>query len=88
MNGRISVTPRRDLSIVNMIGHNTTPVALLSRFKAIKGLLSRWRGQQGEDIGLKFLEKQGLTLIERNFSCRYGELDLIMKDARRCPGVR
>ena len=28
----------------------------------------------------QYLRKQGLTLVERNFSGRYGEIDLIMKD--------
>lgn len=27
-----------------------------------------------------YLLQQGLTLITRNFSCRYGEIDLIMQD--------
>jgi len=27
-----------------------------------------------------FLEAQGLTTIDRNYSCRFGEVDLIMRD--------
>ncbi|MDT8405879.1 MAG: YraN family protein [Methylococcales bacterium] len=38
------------------------------------------RGQSGEDRALAVLQQQGLKLITRNFSCRLGELDLIMQD--------
>ena len=37
-------------------------------------------GQGGEDEALKFLLRQGLVLQERNFRCKGGEIDLIMKD--------
>ncbi len=42
--------------------------------------MSQTLGQQAESYALKFLERQGLTLIARNFRCRYGEIDLILKD--------
>ena len=35
-------------------------------------------GSQGEKLALKFLKKQGLRLHEKNYHCRYGEIDLIM----------
>jgi len=37
-------------------------------------------GQCAEDSALAFLEQQGLTLVARNFRCRYGEIDLVMRD--------
>ena len=37
-------------------------------------------GRQAEDSALAFLEKKGLRLVERNFLCRGGEIDLIMLD--------
>ena len=37
-------------------------------------------GRWGERRCEKFLKKQGLTLIARNYSCAKGELDLIMSD--------
>ncbi len=40
-------------------------------------------GAIAEDTAIKFLTKQGLHLIERNFRSRYGEIDLIMKDAEK-----
>lgn len=47
----------------------------------IKRLLSRDIGVLYEEIAVKFLKKQGLTLVATNFNCRYGELDIIMADA-------
>lgn len=38
------------------------------------------RGQQGEDAALDHLRMHGLALVERNFLCKGGELDLIMRD--------
>ena len=37
------------------------------------------KGQEVEDTALHFLKRNGLTLLERNFSCRQGEIDLIMR---------
>ena len=37
-------------------------------------------GDAGEDAALAHLQKHGLVLVERNFRCRGGELDLIMRD--------
>lgn len=36
-------------------------------------------GQAGEDLALDYLIKRGLRLVERNFRCRQGEIDLIMR---------
>lgn len=38
-------------------------------------------GQAGEDAALTHLLAAGLTLIERNFQCRWGEIDLILRDS-------
>ncbi len=37
-------------------------------------------GQQAEDAALKYLRAAGLRLIKRNFSCKTGEIDLVMRD--------
>jgi putative endonuclease len=37
-------------------------------------------GRSGEDRALAYLQQQGLTLVARNFLCKVGELDLIMRD--------
>lgn len=36
-------------------------------------------GQRAEQMALEHLESQGLTLIARNFRCRWGEIDLVMR---------
>ena len=38
------------------------------------------RGAAGEDEALAYLLDQGLLLVERNFSCKAGEVDLILSD--------
>ena len=38
------------------------------------------KGPLGEQIALAHLLGAGLSLIERNYSCRLGEIDLIMTD--------
>lgn len=37
-------------------------------------------GVAAEAAACRFLEAQGLKLLERNFRCRNGEIDLIMRD--------
>ena len=37
-------------------------------------------GAEAEDIALRFLLEQGLKLKERNYTCRLGEIDLILLD--------
>jgi len=38
------------------------------------------QGQLGERRALDFLEAQGLTLVEANFRCKGGEIDLVLRD--------
>ena len=40
------------------------------------------RGQHAEDLAAAFLQRQGLKLIERNYRCRFGEIDLIARDGK------
>ena len=40
-------------------------------------------GAWGERLAEKYLKKQGYRILERNFSCRVGEIDLIVAD-RTC----
>ena len=41
---------------------------------------SRTIGKQAEDIAADYLVNRGIKLIERNFYCRSGEIDLIAYD--------
>lgn len=35
------------------------------------------RGAPAEDLAAAFLERQGLKILERNYQCRFGEIDLV-----------
>lgn len=39
-------------------------------------------GQQAEDQACRYLLRQGLRLVKRNYGCKVGEIDLIMCDRR------
>ncbi len=39
------------------------------------------RGSAAEQLALDHLLAQGLTLVARNYRCRMGEIDLVMRDA-------
>ena len=41
---------------------------------------TRTIGSIAEDIACDYLKKQELTLIEKNYLCKQGEIDLIMQD--------
>lgn len=43
-------------------------------------LLTIGRGEQAEQEALRFLQNNGLVLVERNYRCRTGEIDLVMND--------
>jgi len=38
------------------------------------------RGNDAEQRACQYLQEQGLTLFDRNYRCRVGEIDLIMED--------
>jgi putative endonuclease len=42
---------------------------------------STLRGQAAEQQALEYLENRGLRLLDRNFRCHFGEIDLVMRDA-------
>ena len=42
----------------------------------------RKTGSRYEEQAAAFLEKQGLLVIEKNFRCKSGEIDLIARDGR------
>lgn len=37
-------------------------------------------GKLGEDIAVNYLKQKGYKILDRNFECRQGELDIIAKD--------
>lgn len=38
------------------------------------------RGAAAEAVALQFLQKKGLKLVAQNYRCRFGEIDLVMRD--------
>ena len=42
---------------------------------------NRTVGDDAENLAFRYLKQHGLTPVQRNFACRLGELDLIMRDA-------
>jgi len=54
---------------------------LLNRGRIVRDrkLLGRWGEQRSE----RFLKRKGLKVLTRNYSCRAGEIDLIMVDSDR-----
>ncbi|MBU0689019.1 MAG: YraN family protein [Gammaproteobacteria bacterium] len=37
-------------------------------------------GAQAEQTAAQYLQRQGLQLLQSNYRCRFGEIDLILKD--------
>jgi putative endonuclease len=40
----------------------------------------RFLGGFGEDEAVKFLKKNGYRILERNYRCRFGEIDIIARE--------
>jgi putative endonuclease len=39
-------------------------------------------GASAEDEAARYLAGRGMTLLERNYRCRFGEIDLVARDGR------
>ncbi len=37
-------------------------------------------GAQAEQVAAQYLQRHGLTLVQTNYRCRFGEIDLILRD--------
>ena len=46
----------------------------------LKGVAER--GAPGEDLACRHLEAAGFTILERNFRCRSGEVDVVARDGQ------
>ncbi len=47
---------------------------------ARKGDLNKGVGDRGEELAASFLEKHGLQVVERNFRCKGGEVDIVARE--------
>ena len=48
---------------------------------SLSGSSNREKGTHGEDIAVACLRKEGYRIVERNYRCRYGEIDIVAMDA-------
>ena len=39
-------------------------------------------GQRGEQYAAEYLKQHGFRILDRNYHCRYGEVDLVAEDAK------
>jgi putative endonuclease len=39
-------------------------------------------GKTAEEFASQYLQRQGLTLVGQNYRCKYGEIDLVMRDKK------
>jgi putative endonuclease len=46
----------------------------------LRSVSSHSRGRNAEQRAGEFLEQQGLVVLARNFRCRQGEIDLVLRD--------
>ncbi len=37
-------------------------------------------GKKGEDLAVRFLKKRGYHIIDRNYACKMGEMDIIARE--------
>ena len=56
-------------------------------YKKTPGLEERGRvikrkelGRKGEEVAVAFLKNQGYKIIERNYRCQRGEIDIVARD--------
>ncbi len=48
--------------------------------KAGKGHANSGLGSRGEELAASWLEKHGIRVVERNFRCKGGEVDIVARD--------
>jgi len=46
----------------------------------MSGQDSRRRGRRGEDLAARYLRDKGFHILDANWRCRFGEIDLIAED--------
>jgi len=54
-----------------------------ARFGFKSGAVHLARGRRAERRARRYLERRGLSTVARNFRCRSGEIDLIMRERKK-----
>src|SRR4030067_2650176 len=44
------------------------------------GIEKKELGKKGEELALRFLKKKGFRIIEKNYVCKMGEMDIIARE--------
>lgn len=44
------------------------------------GLYRKILGDRGEEAAARLLKKEGYRILERNYRCRFGEIDIVARD--------
>lgn len=56
-------------------------MSFFSVFRKRKKSLSAYElGRYGEELASRYLKKNGYVILERNYKCVYGEIDIIARD--------
>jgi putative endonuclease len=48
--------------------------------ETLRRLLGLRPGGRGEELAARYLESQGLAVLERNYRCRTGEIDIVARE--------
>lgn len=59
------------------------PLSGTKPLNALRGIKARFNGAAAEFRARRFLTAQGLSFIEQNYLCKWGEIDLIFSDAEQ-----
>src|SRR5690348_11604753 len=65
------------------------PFAGCSPLRCVRGLVQEvamrakdMLGRHGEELAAEYLQRHGMRILDRNWRCRSGELDIVALDAR------
>ena len=70
----ISYLTSNEKEIAIIIGYKQSAISYIQRME------KKELGRKGEEIALRFLKKKGYRVIETNYVCKMGEMDIIAKE--------
>jgi len=66
--------------IIKLNNYTMDIIKYINILFSIKPVNKLNNGQAGEEKACKYLKKDGYKIIEKNFACKYGEIDIIARD--------